>query len=84
MLLNWHPVYPGADYAGDHEVLLRALESRDPNVADVARDHLTLSLDLILEEARAYAGRLATAERLVRTGGSASGADIEITRGSSA
>jgi DNA-binding GntR family transcriptional regulator len=95
MLLNWHPVYPGADYAGDHEVLLRALESRDPNVADVARDHLTLSLDLILEEAKAYAGRLVTAERLVKTsdgstgaerdvkavGSSTSGADIEITRG---
>jgi DNA-binding GntR family transcriptional regulator len=83
MLLNWHPIYPGSDYAGDHDVLLRALESRDPNVADVARDHLTLSVDLILQEAKAYAGRLATAERLVHTDGPEPGDDIEITRGAS-
>ena len=65
MLLNWHPVYSGADYAGDHRRLLEAIESRDPNVAEVARSHLQLSCDLILQEARRYAERLATADRLV-------------------
>ncbi len=45
MLLNWHPVYSVADYAGDHEMLLEAIESRDPVAADVARDHLTLTSD---------------------------------------
>jgi DNA-binding GntR family transcriptional regulator len=83
MLLNWHPIYPGADYTGDHVILLRALERRDPNAADVARDHLNLSVDLILQEAKAYAGRLVTAERLVKTDGPPDGTDIAITRGSS-
>jgi len=65
ILLNWHPVYPGADYAGDHRRLLRAIESRDPNAAEVARSHLRLTADLILEEARSYAQRLATADSFV-------------------
>ena len=82
MLLNWHPVYPGADYAGDHEVLLAAFESRDPNVADAARDHLILSLDLILQETKRYADRLAAADHLADAGGPAGGEpDTETTRG---
>jgi DNA-binding GntR family transcriptional regulator len=64
ILLNWHPIYPGSDYAGDHELLLRALESRDPNVASVAHQHLQLSLDLIVGEARSYERRVATADSL--------------------
>jgi DNA-binding GntR family transcriptional regulator len=67
MLLNWHPVYSLTDYAGDHRRLLTAIESRDPNVADVTRHHLTLSSDLIAAETRRYADRVATAERLVDT-----------------
>lgn len=66
ILLNWHPVYSGADYADDHRRLLSAIESRDPNVAALAGQHLELSLDLILEEARSYAQRLATADSLVK------------------
>lgn len=82
MLLNWHPGYPGADYAGDHAVLLAAFESRDPNVADAARDHLSLSLDLILQETKRYADRLAAADRLADTGGPPGGEpDTETTRG---
>ncbi len=65
MLLNWHPVYPGADYAGDHRLVLRAIESRDPNAAELTHSHLRLSRDLILQEARRYADRLATADSLV-------------------
>jgi DNA-binding GntR family transcriptional regulator len=65
ILLNWHPVYPGADYAGDHRRLLRAIESRDPNVADVSRAHLQLTSDLLVSEARSYARRLQTAASLV-------------------
>jgi DNA-binding GntR family transcriptional regulator len=84
MLLNWHPVYPGDDYAGDHEVLLVAIESRDPNIADAARDHLTLSLELILQEARRYADRLATADSLVKTEGPDGGEpQPQTTRGAS-
>ena len=82
MLLNWHPVYPGADYAGDHAVLLAAFESRDPNAADAARDHLTLSLELILQETKRYAERLAAADRLADGGGPPGGEpDKETTRG---
>jgi DNA-binding GntR family transcriptional regulator len=73
MLLNWHPVYSGADYAGDHQLLLDALETLDPNAAEVARAHLELTSDLILEEARRYADRLASAERLVNQAEETSG-----------
>jgi DNA-binding GntR family transcriptional regulator len=66
ILLNWHPVYPSADYATDHRRLLHAFESRDPNVAEVARAHLKLTSDLISEEARSYARRLETADSLVK------------------
>jgi DNA-binding GntR family transcriptional regulator len=66
ILLNWHPTYPGADYAGDHRKLLSAFESRDPNVAELARAHLQLTADLISEEARSYARRLETTESLVQ------------------
>lgn len=65
ILLNWHPVYPGGDYAGEHRLLLDAVQSRDLNATDVARMHLRLTTDLIVEEARSYARRLQTADSLV-------------------
>jgi DNA-binding GntR family transcriptional regulator len=65
MLLNFHPVYPGSDYTGDHQRLLAAIESRDPNIADVAREHLTLSSELIVQETKRYADRLAGEETVV-------------------
>ncbi len=65
MLLNWHPVYPVSDYAGDHQTVLAAIESRDPAAGDVVRDHLELTVDLIVAEARRYADRLACAESLI-------------------
>lgn len=58
ILLSWHPIYPGSDYAGDHRVLLNGIETRDPNVAARARAHLDLTLSLILEVAHRYADRL--------------------------
>jgi DNA-binding GntR family transcriptional regulator len=67
ILLNWHPVYLGSDYAGDHRRLLGAIESRDPNAAEIARAHLQLTCELLLQAARSYAERLQTAESLVTT-----------------
>jgi DNA-binding GntR family transcriptional regulator len=67
MLLNWHPVYSVSDYVSDHQALLDAIESRDPNAAEVARSHLQLTADLIVAEARRYAARLASADSLVNT-----------------
>jgi DNA-binding GntR family transcriptional regulator len=65
MLLNWHPVYPVSDYADDHQKLLQAIEARDPAAGDVVREHLVLSVDLLIEEASRYADRLTSAEALV-------------------
>lgn len=65
ILLNWHPVYPGEDYAGEHRLLLNAIESRDANATDLTRIHLRLTSDLIGEQARSYARRLQTADSLV-------------------
>lgn len=67
MLLNWHPVYSVSDYASEHQALLDALQAADPGAAEAVRAHLMLTVDLILQEARRYAGRLASAERLVQT-----------------
>lgn len=67
ILLNWHPVYPGADYAGDHRQLLSALESRDPNAAAVASAHLRLTSELLVTQARSYARKLQQAESLVNS-----------------
>ncbi len=75
MLLNWHPVYSGTDYAADHQRLVSALQSRDPNAAEVAREHLVLSVRLILEEATRSDGGFANAHRLVRTNGNYEGSD---------
>ena len=72
ILLNWHPVYPGADYVGDHSRLLAAFESRDPNVADIAREHLRLSSELLITEAGSYARRLEMADSLVHNTSGAS------------
>jgi DNA-binding GntR family transcriptional regulator len=68
MLLNWHPVYSISDYASDHQTLLDALESADQDAAEVVRAHLMLTEDLILQEAKRYASRLASADRLVAEG----------------
>lgn len=82
MLLNFHPVYPGADYAGDHRRLLAAIESRDPNVADVAREHLTLTCELILQETKRYTDQMVGAEALASGAHtSTDGADPQPPRG---
>jgi DNA-binding GntR family transcriptional regulator len=65
MLLNWHPVYSGSDYASEHQQVLDALQSARANAADVVRAHLMLTVDLILQEAERYASRLASADSLV-------------------
>ena len=43
MLLLWQPTYPGPDYAGDHRMLLTAIEMRDPDVTRLVRRHLELT-----------------------------------------
>jgi DNA-binding GntR family transcriptional regulator len=65
MLLNWHPVYSGSDYASEHQEVLDALQRTHPDAAAVVRAHLMLTVDLILQEAERYASRLASADRLV-------------------
>jgi DNA-binding GntR family transcriptional regulator len=50
LLLRHHPLYPPADYAGDHERLLDALERRDPRTPDLVAEHLRLSAQLIGDE----------------------------------
>jgi DNA-binding GntR family transcriptional regulator len=50
MLLRHHPVYPAADYVGDHERLLDALERRDPETHELVVEHLRLSARLIAEQ----------------------------------
>jgi DNA-binding GntR family transcriptional regulator len=65
MLLNWHPVYSGSDYASEHQQVLDALRSARPDAAEVVRAHLLLTVDLILKEARREASRLASADSLV-------------------
>ncbi len=65
MLLHWHPVYSVSDYVGDHQALLDAIESRDLDAGEVVRDHLQLTVDLIVAEATRYADRLTSAESLV-------------------
>ncbi len=65
MLLNWHPVYPVSDYVEDHQALLAAIEVRDPAAGEVVREHLQLTVDLIVAEAMRYADRLTNAESLV-------------------
>ena len=50
LLLRHHPVYPAADYVGDHERLVDALERRDPDTPDLVAEHLRLSARLIGEQ----------------------------------
>ncbi len=50
MLLRHHPAYPAADYVGDHERLLDALERRDPGTEELVVQHLRLSARLIGEQ----------------------------------
>jgi DNA-binding GntR family transcriptional regulator len=57
MLLLHHPVYPAADYVGDHERLLDAIERRDRETQELVVQHLRLSARLIGEQiARETAG----------------------------
>ncbi len=65
MLLHWHPVYPVSDYVEDHQALLAAIETRDPAAGELVREHLQLTVDLIVDEATGYANRLAGTESLV-------------------
>jgi len=65
MLLNWHPVYSRSDYVTDHQVLVDAIERRDPTAGDAVRAHLTLTIRLLAEEATRYADRLASAQPIV-------------------
>lgn len=65
MLLNWHPVYSISDYAADHQQVLDALEDADADAAEVVRAHLTLTVDLITQEAERYAARLASAQPIL-------------------
>lgn len=43
MQLAWRPPYPGPDYAADHQILLTAIKTRDPNIAQLVGDHLKLT-----------------------------------------
>ena len=62
MMLNWHPVYPAMEYAADHQLILDAIDARDPGVLDVVREHLRLSARLIVEETLRYASRAKAAK----------------------
>lgn len=66
MLLNWHPVYPVSDYASDHQTVLDAVVAGDDAAVEAVRDHLMLTVDLILQEAERYASRLASTDSLVQ------------------
>jgi DNA-binding GntR family transcriptional regulator len=50
LLLHHHPRYPAADYVGDHQRLLDALERREPRTPDMIAEHLRLSARLIGDE----------------------------------
>jgi DNA-binding GntR family transcriptional regulator len=65
MLLNWHPVYSSSDYASEHQEVLDALREAHPEAAEVVRAHLMLTVDLILQEAQRYAGRVASANTVL-------------------
>jgi DNA-binding GntR family transcriptional regulator len=65
MLLNWHPVYSVSDYVADHQQLLDALQRRDAGAVEAVRAHLTLTVELILQEAERYASRLASVDSLI-------------------
>jgi DNA-binding GntR family transcriptional regulator len=66
MMLSWHPVYPGTEYAADHQQILDAIESRDASVLEVVREHLRLSARLIVEESLRYAARATAAKELAQ------------------
>jgi DNA-binding GntR family transcriptional regulator len=65
MLLNWHPVYSVSDYVADHQQLLDALQREDAGAVEAVRAHLMLTVDLILQEAKRYASRLASVDSLI-------------------
>ena len=73
MLLNWHPVYPVSDYVSDHQHLLDVLERRAADAGEAVGAHLTLTVDLIMQEAARYATRLASADSLVTDNEGSSG-----------
>lgn len=60
MLLNWHPVYLGSDYAEDHEQLLEALSRGGDAAVQAVRDHLRLTADLLVPVVERYTTKLTT------------------------
>jgi DNA-binding GntR family transcriptional regulator len=68
MLLNWHPVYSVSDYASEHQEVLDALIDGD-GADEAVRAHLSLTVELILQEAERYAGRLASAQPILTAAG---------------
>jgi DNA-binding GntR family transcriptional regulator len=58
MLLNWHPVYSGSDYADDHQGLLDAFADPGDAAVVAVRDHLRLTEDLIVGELEQYSSRV--------------------------
>ncbi len=60
MLLNWHPVYLGSDYAQDHEQLLAALSGGGDAAVRAVRDHLRLTADLLVPVVERYTTKLTT------------------------
>jgi DNA-binding GntR family transcriptional regulator len=69
MLLNWHPAYSVFDYVADHQTLLDAITAKGPDAAVEVRAHLELSVELIEQEARRYASRLASVDSLIHIDG---------------
>jgi DNA-binding GntR family transcriptional regulator len=55
MLLRHHPAYPWRTYVRDHELVLEALEQRDPRAPDLVAAHLRRSAELIGDEIAASA-----------------------------
>lgn len=64
MLMNWHPAYPLTDYVTDHQIILDAILARDPAAPDLTREHLDMTVGLIVGEASRYADRLARSTSL--------------------
>lgn len=73
MMLNWHPVYSASDYVSEHQQLLDELERERPQAGEAVRAHLTLTVNLIMQEAERYASRLSSADSLVTNNEGSSG-----------
>ena len=60
MLLRHHPIYPAADYVGDHERLLDGARAARPRAPELVVQHLRLSARLISEQLAREAAEEAT------------------------